>query len=1466
MKKLLLLTALVAAMLVAGAQNQVPVLTEGFDGGSIPAGWTVIDADNDNDTWTHSSAFPSSFIAVPTHNGSSGSVYSGSINVQTYNPLTPDNWLVTPEVTLTGNSTLTYWMSISDGYYPGDHYGVFITTVSNPTPTDFTQLFVETMTSADDVWGMRTVNLDSYAGQTVRIAFRHFNCTDDDILILDDVTVLTSASAPVLTVSPPELSFSNISVGSVSSSQTVEVGGFNVTGTVDVAVISPFEISDDNLNFSTTVSLPDTGGTLYVRYAPTTVATDTVVMTVTAGTATQTVTLVGNGIDCSYATLPFFEGFEAPELNPCWTVVFNGTAGLPVYGVQNEAASEGMQSFAMIPFYASTYDLYLITPELPLSGTKMVSFDHRGYFYTETFVVGYSTTTNDPDAFTWGETVLSPATETLWNQYQNVNIPGNAKYIAIHHTSPDGMMLFIDNFSVSEVSSCMAPMNLAAANITTTSADLSWYQSSGDLDITLYYVSSADTNLAEIPSVSLTDGVYTFGNLTPGTTYNWMLGVICDGDTLFSEANLFTTPCEAIAVLPYTEDFDGTAVGQIPTCWMQLNPYNGYPSVVSSHAHSGNALEFDGDTYTEAPVFAVLPAFTQDLSTLQVSFWIRREGTSSGTFSVGYVTDFTDASTFVEMASYTAAQMGDNNYHFFNVLFNGVTTVPGTNYYIAFKYETTNYWFWYLDDVTVDVIPACMAPQDLSVTAVTNSTATLNWTGNSNSYTIYYRVSGETSWDSVSHVTPGANGYTVGGLSASTLYQWYVAAECGDSLVASLATGTFATDCGVFAAPFTETLAAASLPICWSLYTGLADSVFAGAPLTGTTDGWEFDNVNTFGSYHAALNINGTSCSHWIVSPAIDLNGLSAPMLTFDLALTDNDNANPVENPNDQIDDRFMVLFSIDDGATWSASNAIVWSNNGLGNHAFNQIAATGQTVNLPLANYADETVRIAFYGESTVSNGDNDLHIDNVRVGETPQCMPPSLLTVTAITTNTAVLTWSENGTATTWRVEYGSAGFTPGSGNILTVNDTVPTVTITGLQDNTAYDVYVSALCDNSSSSDAVMVSFTTKLAPVAIPYSTDFSPTGDRNWQLNNGDCSNYWTMGAVGTNLGALFVTNNGTTPGYTISNASSVVSAVKKLTVGTAEEILVSFDIVCGGEGQYDFIKLFLSPDSVEYPAASTTFEYVAASASYSTNAFDFSEYLPLSTYQQLPFKFNLTDGNTVHVNAVMPNPYFSPDAASVVNLVFLWRNDFMGGVQPGAVITNVSVTTVSCHTPEDLSIGTVTDTTALVSWQPGSDEAAWNLEYKSASADSWTVLPVTTTSHLLTGLTPETDYTVRVQANCGAGDFSTYVYETFTTDIADTSDHPGDTTGIADRLAASVTLYPNPAKEVVNVQCTMNNVQIDAVEVFDIYGKIVHTVVETRCTTSLQVTRIDVSGLADGIYFVRVVTEEGRVTKAFVKK
>ena len=93
-----------------------------------------------------------------------------------------------------------------------------------------------------------------------------------------------------------------------------------------------------------------------------------------------------------------------------------------------------------------------------------------------------------------------------------------------------------------------------------------------------------------------------------------------------------------------------------------------------------------------------------------------------------------------------------------------------------------------------------------------------------------------------------------------------------------------------------------------------------------------------------------------------------------------------------------------------------------------------------------------------------------------------------------------------------------------------------------------------------------------------------------------------------------------------------------------------------------------------------------------------------------------------------------------------------------------------------------------------------------------------------------------------------------------------------DRDMVDIVVYPNPTKDVVNVQCTMNNVQgsMDdvqglGIDVIDVYGKVVRTVVGANNDSPLQ-TQINVSGLAAGMYFVRVTTDRGAVTKPFVKR
>ena len=81
-----------------------------------------------------------------------------------------------------------------------------------------------------------------------------------------------------------------------------------------------------------------------------------------------------------------------------------------------------------------------------------------------------------------------------------------------------------------------------------------------------------------------------------------------------------------------------------------------------------------------------------------------------------------------------------------------------------------------------------------------------------------------------------------------------------------------------------------------------------------------------------------------------------------------------------------------------------------------------------------------------------------------------------------------------------------------------------------STTYLVNVYTNCSGEHSLAASLI-FTTTMVPTAIPYSTDFSAGSDQNWLLDNGSCTNYWMIGNAGGNASALFITSDGTTPGY-----------------------------------------------------------------------------------------------------------------------------------------------------------------------------------------------------------------------------------------------------------------------------------------------------------------------------------------------
>jgi len=83
-----------------------------------------------------------------------------------------------------------------------------------------------------------------------------------------------------------------------------------------------------------------------------------------------------------------------------------------------------------------------------------------------------------------------------------------------------------------------------------------------------------------------------------------------------------------------------------------------------------------------------------------------------------------------------------------------------------------------------------------------------------------------------------------------------------------------------------------------------------------------------------------------------------------------------------------------------------------------------------------------------------------NLRISQDDGCRMVSLMT--AVDTTSIHLAWTENGSATQWQIEYGTAGFTLGTGTQLTVSSN--TYDITGLLKLTYYDVYIRSVCGNN------------------------------------------------------------------------------------------------------------------------------------------------------------------------------------------------------------------------------------------------------------------------------------------------------------------------------------------------------------------------------------------------------------------
>jgi hypothetical protein len=176
-----------------GSPKQNVILSEGFEGTWPPAGWTVIQTSTDNSMpipcwWTQTS--------YSVHSGT----YSTGMWWSYYDQ---DEWLITPEVTLAGACTLSFWTYGWEGSAYGDHYWVKVSTDGGSTWDEVFDL----SNLSGNAWNQWVypyyIDLSAYAGQDVKIAWHAWAIGGlYYVWMIDDVTLTSSGPGCPFTVNP----------------------------------------------------------------------------------------------------------------------------------------------------------------------------------------------------------------------------------------------------------------------------------------------------------------------------------------------------------------------------------------------------------------------------------------------------------------------------------------------------------------------------------------------------------------------------------------------------------------------------------------------------------------------------------------------------------------------------------------------------------------------------------------------------------------------------------------------------------------------------------------------------------------------------------------------------------------------------------------------------------------------------------------------------------------------------------------------------------------------------------------------------------------------------------------------------------------------------------------------------------------------------------------------------------------
>ena len=1354
-------------------------LNESFEGATFPPeDWTIA-------TTSGSGSWQSS--TTMAHAGTKSAKSAFNSNGCT-------RWLITPKLHVTSEaSTFAFWIATDNWYNDGDDIEIFVSTTDNQTSSfSTTPLLALTEDSVTITWAQHSVDLSAYVGQDIYVAIR---VTDNYgfSTFIDDIT------GPNLFVptcpKPRNLAISNI------TTTGADLGWTDATGSLWNVQFS--YVNDTNWSNATTISGVTTNPYVFTNLNHST-SYKARVQTDCTSEQSEWSTPVSFRTACDLiSTLPYTENFDTYGTGTgtyptCWRKINTYSSGYPYIRSTNHSSPGSLYFYAT----SGTYNI-AITPQFDPSiqiNTLMATFYYRNSNATDKLIIGAMSDPTDVTTFDSITTIQATSTST-W-QFFEVNLSsytGAGQYVAFKNAyTTANAYAYVDDLTIGLIPSCPNAYNLTSTLRSSTSVDLNWFQNGNGSGWVIAYgdTTAFDPSTAtQTVNISSTDPVpYTLTGLNPQTPYSFAVRQNCTNGA-WSNIVSVITPANA-ATLPYSHSFEDVTENN---AWAFINGTQTNQWVIGTAADTlgtnglyisndqGVTNAYTGGTSSVSKVYAYrdfeVPAGAEEL---ELSFdWRAKGGVDTTDFLRMYLVPLDanitagvippnglDASA--QIGNYT----GGTGKHWLSqstVWQHKTMRINSTQFpnlaggtwrlLVHWRNErstTTNIQPpAAVDNISLTVVP-CPSPSALTVVDSTTTSALLRWTenGSATNWIIEYKPSSATTWTTYQTTS---NPDSIINLIPGTLYNARVRSLCSDTSLYSSSI-TFRTVCVAQSVPTPVEGFLTTVPptTCWTKMQGILPAT-GNATLTSTTSGWIWNSKVT--PHNAKINIYGSSCKYWLISPSVDLGDGSIPaQIEFDVFYTAFGSTNAADTSS-TADDRFAVVVSTDDGLTWNAANATIWSNATGATRLLNNIPNTPTHIILPLFDPATTlpytgTVKIGFYGESTVINiASNDIHIDNFEVLPYTTCQRPTSVMTSNITSTDATVNFTENGSSTSWEYVYGDATTitdptTAGTAIATTTNP----ISLTGLTPQTQYNIWVRSICDNSNSDWSVISTFVTEALPATLPYTCDFENSSENlGWKsLSNG--VNKWAIGTAAgngsTNTGtqANYISKDGGTTygnnyvGYTYSYAY----AYRDIDFGTdPASFNLSFDWKCQG-------YLYQSSNLVV--------------SGFKVYLLDPSEVINLSS---LPSNSNDSLGLFYNHNTWQNANIPLNNISGIKKLVFVYFSRTYNDTVPGT-IDNISITQESCPIPYNLASSNLTTsadlttTSAEITWNhPGAD--SYIVSYRPASGTTLTDEAATASPYTIQGLTLGTQYIVSVRAICSS-DTTTYsttiTFQTPCSDIA----------------------------------------------------------------------------------------------------